>query len=106
MIRTISVAMAALVLGGAGARAQTAEIAISTFQFAPREMSVAAGTTIRWTNADGIEHSATSADGPVAFDTGLFGKGAAREITLTEPGRYAYFCARHPSMKAVVIVEG
>ncbi|SET89777.1 plastocyanin/azurin family copper-binding protein [Oceanicella actignis] len=86
------------------------EVDIKTFQFQPSPLTIAPGDAVRWTNRDGIEHSATAvatgADGKPRFDTGLFGKGESREVTFTEPGSHDYFCTRHPSMKGRIVVAG
>lgn len=97
---------AALIAGPAFA--DTIDIDIRTFQFGPNEITVKLGDTVRWTNFDGIEHSATSIDraddGTPVFDTGLFEKGEAREVVMTQAGTFAYFCARHPSMTGQLVV--
>jgi plastocyanin len=80
---------------------------IKGFQYKPKAITVRAGETVTWTNQDGIEHSVTSGTPDAAgmtFDTGLFTKGEARSITFDEPGTYAFFCARHNSMKGTVTV--
>lgn len=92
------------------ASAKVHEVDIRLFQFQPSPLTIAAGDTVRWTNRDGIEHSATAEakgpDGKPLFDTGLFGKGESREVTFTAPGTHDYFCTRHPSMKGRVVVTG
>lgn len=96
--------------GAVQASARMHEIDIQLFQFQPSPLTIAPGDTVRWTNRDGIEHSATAraagADGKPLFDTGLFGKGESREVTFTETGSYDYLCARHPSMKGRIVVAG
>ncbi|PPB80830.1 plastocyanin [Albidovulum inexpectatum] len=92
------------------ASAKVHEVDIRTFQFQPSPLTIAPGDTVRWTNRDGIEHSATAVEtgsgGKPQFDTGLFGRGESREVTFTESGHHDYFCTRHPSMKGTVVVEG
>ena len=82
--------------------AEMMEAEIKTFQFMPKEITVKAGTVIKWTNNDAIDHSATAKDG--SFDTEFFNKGESREITAGKPGTYEIFCKRHPSMKATLVV--
>ncbi|GAB4296400.1 MAG: hypothetical protein Kow0058_13630 [Roseovarius sp.] len=85
------------------------EVEIAVFQFRPARLEIRAGDSVRWTNRDGIEHSATArdtgADGRPIFDTGLFGKDQACERTFARPGTFPYFCTRHPSMRAVIVVR-
>jgi len=92
------------------ASAKVHEVEIKLFQFQPSPLTIAPGDTVRWTNRDGIEHSATAVEtgsgGKPIFDTGLFDKGESREVTFTEPGSHDYFCTRHPSMKGRIVVAG
>lgn len=94
----------------AGASGNTVhEIEISVFQFQPDTLDITVGDTVRWTNRDGIRHSATAESGAAegqTFDTGLFGKGEMQEVTFSEPGTYSYFCTRHPSMTGMITVSG
>lgn len=99
--------LCALLMGGA-AQAETVDIDIRTFQFGPGDITVRLGDTVRWTNFDGIQHSATAVDtaddGTPVFDTGLFEKGESREVVMTTAGTFAYFCTRHPSMTGQLVV--
>jgi plastocyanin len=80
----------------------TAEVAIVDFAFDPAELSVAAGTTVTWTNRDTVPHTATGDDG--SFDTGTLDPGASASHTFATAGTFAYFCAFHPNMTGTVIV--
>ena len=89
--------------GAAGASAT-----IRVFQFQPGALAVRPGTRVTWTNQDDITHTVTSGtpgapDG--RFDVALSGKGATGGATFADPGVYAYFCARHPSMRGEVVVR-
>ena len=83
-------------------------VAIQTFQFQPTLLEIGIGTTVTWTNRDQILHTVTAgapgaADG--RFDGPLDGTGTTYEFTFTEPGTYAYFCARHEAMRGEVRVR-
>ncbi len=80
----------------------TLDVAIRDFAFATAELSIAAGNTVTWTNDDSVPHTATAEDG--SFDTGLLDPGASSSITFAAAGRFAYFCAFHPSMTGIVVV--
>lgn len=67
-------------------------------------LTVPAGTTVTWTNEDGMMHTVTAADG--SFDSGFLNEGDTFSYTFDEPGEYEYFCSPHPWMRAKVIVEG
>ncbi|HYF61862.1 MAG TPA: plastocyanin/azurin family copper-binding protein [Herpetosiphonaceae bacterium] len=86
----------------------TVEAQAKLFAFAPARLEVTAGTTVRWTNEDDIEHSVTSGappEGDTVFDSGFFTKGQSYSYTFADPGTYAYFCQRHNSMLGTVVVK-
>ncbi|MFH1103427.1 MAG: plastocyanin/azurin family copper-binding protein [Actinomycetota bacterium] len=81
--------------------------------FDPKDLTVAVGTTVRWTNGDTQVHTVTSgtSDGNVGTRDGKFGSdflnpGATFTMTFTEPGVYPYFCTPHPWMQGTVTVTG
>ena len=84
-------------------RADGGELRIENFDFLPARVTVKAGTTVRWTNADDAPHTATADDG--SFDTGDLRRGDVGEVTLREPGEYAYFCEFHRFMRANITVR-
>ena len=86
---------------GAAANATAAEI--RAMRFTQDRIEIAAGTTIRWTNNDQLQHSVTANDG--SWDSGLINPGATWSHTFTQPGEYAFHCTPHPFMKGVVVVR-
>ena len=56
-------------------------------------MSVAAGTTVTWKNADAEPHTVTADDG--SYDSGSLAPGATYTHTFTRPGTYTYYCKFH-----------
>jgi plastocyanin len=101
-----AVIVMAIVLTGLTAHAaekSAATIAVQEFKFAPSILTVRAGTTVMWTNHDEETHTVTSATG--AFASAGLGHEEGFSETFTRPGRYEYFCALHPHMKATVIVR-
>jgi plastocyanin len=79
-----------------------AEVKIDNFSFGP-DLTVAAGTTVTWTNHDDAPHV-------VASDTNIFKSKALDtddrySYTFTKPGTYAYYCTVHPKMIAKVVVK-
>lgn len=92
----------------AAAVADVDRVDITDFKYAPDAISVAAGTTITWTNRDSAPHTSTSGasaapDG--AFDTDIITKGQSKSVKLAKAGTFTYYCALHPFMKATVIVR-
>ncbi|MBI4334412.1 MAG: cupredoxin domain-containing protein [Chloroflexi bacterium] len=77
---------------------------ISGFQFSPQALTVAAGTTVVWTNLDAVSHTVTANDG--SFDSGLIGNGQSYSRTFTQAGSFTYRCGPHPTMTGVVMVQG
>ena len=84
-----------------------AEVAvkIENFAFIPKELDIAAGTTVTWQNADDVPHTATSKDDPQVFDSGPLDTDDKFSFTFSKPGKYAYYCKVHPHMTGVVIVK-
>jgi plastocyanin len=73
------------------------QIAYRNIAIAPDALKVKAGSTIRWTNYDAIEHNVTSRGGPAHFASGNFGEGKTFEVKLTAPGVIHYLCTIHPT---------
>jgi plastocyanin len=111
------IAAAVLLVGHERQGAETAQsgsaprvdrVRITGFAYAPAAITVPTGTTVTFTNSDSAPHTATSGTSPTPdgmFDSGTLRKGDSKRVTLTTPGRRAYYCALHPFMKATVIVE-
>ena len=85
--------------GGEGGDA----VAIVDFAFDPDGLTVAAGTTVTFTNEDSATHTATADDD--SFDTGDLAEGDSGEVTFDEAGEFSYFCDIHNYMKGTVTVE-
>jgi plastocyanin len=82
--------------------ASAGAVTISGFAFGPASISVAAGSTVTWTNQDGTAHTVTADDG--SFDSGSLAPGATFSQTFDTPGTYTYHCAIHSSMTGTVTV--
>ena len=75
---------------------------IADFAFAPEQLIIQVGDTVRWTNDDKAPHTATSGEG--RFDSGDLTQGASYQFTFTQPGSYAYVCALHEGMAGTITV--
>ena len=75
-------------------------MSISNFVFGPTSVSVAAGSTVVWTNRDPMGHTVTGA----GFDSGELNPGATYRHTFDTAGTYTYHCTIHPFMTGTVIV--
>jgi plastocyanin len=78
------------------------EVTIDNFSFGP-DLTIAAGTTVTWTNHDDVPHV-------VASDSNVFKSKALDtddrfSYTFAKPGTYVYYCTVHPKMTAKVVVQ-
>ncbi|HSU44290.1 MAG TPA: cupredoxin family copper-binding protein [Casimicrobiaceae bacterium] len=80
-----------------------AEVSITRFTFAPKEITVAPGTKIVWTNRDETPHTVTSND--KAFASKGLDTDDTYEHTFDGEGDFAYICTVHPFMTGVVHVR-
>src|SRR5215207_2704077 len=98
-------AIAALALGLAvpTVLAATRGVDIRDFAFSPRTVEVRVGDTVRWTNRDGVAHTATARNG--SFDTGPLADGESGSVRFTTAGTYRYVCTPHPDMTGTVVVR-
>jgi plastocyanin len=78
-------------------------VTIANFAFGPASLSVAAGTTGTWTNADTAAHTATADDG--SFDSSSIAPGATFSQAFDTAGTFAYHCSIHPNMTATIEVN-
>ena len=81
----------------------SAEVKIDNFSFGPASLTVAAGTTVTWTNNDDVPHAVVSDD--KIFKSKALDTDDKFSYTFTKPGTYDYFCSVHPKMTAKVVVQ-
>jgi len=62
----------------------------------PANVTVKAGTTIKWTNFDATLHNVAITSGPVRFSSPAFNKGGSYKERFARPGAYHYLCTFHP----------
>lgn len=80
----------------------TADIEMQDYLFAPAEIVISTGETVRWTNRGQAPHSATADDGSI--DTGQIAAGESVARSFTEAGSFTYFCTVHPTMRGTIMV--
>jgi plastocyanin len=80
------------------------EVKIDNFNFGPMTVTVAAGTTVTWTNNDDVPHTVVS-DDKTTFKSKALDTGEHFSYTFSKPGKYPYFCSVHPKMLAEVVVQ-
>jgi plastocyanin len=88
-------------------------ITIADFDFSPLVASVPSGTTVEWTNEDGVAHNVVAAqfdDGATSWSyrSGNIGSGGTASYTFDSAGAYEYYCSIHGqnAMCGVVLVDG
>ncbi len=75
---------------------------IDNFAFAPATLTVAAGSTVTWTNKDEEPHTVVANDG--SFHSPGMGSQATFSFTFPKAGTFDYVCSVHPFMHATVVV--
>ncbi len=92
----------------ADASGATTTSTIANLDFGP-DLTVAAGTSVTWTNNDTVAHTATEGSNGVAAPNARFdlqlAVGASDSYTFTDPGTYQVTCTLHPTMNMTVTVE-
>lgn len=83
------------------------------YAFDPGEVTIEAGTTVRWVHTHDVFHTITSTDSldekqaNGQFDETMSSEGDTFEFTFEEPGTYHYFCKPHSGfMFGTITVEG
>ncbi len=110
--RVVTAALLAVPLAGLGRLAltegvQAADVSVNimNFSFQPTPLTIAAGTTVTWTNQDTAGHTTTSDIG--VWDSGVatpLKKGDTFQFTFKEVGTFPYHCNIHPNMHGTVVV--
>lgn len=83
--------------------AQTREVVISGFKFQPDVLTVNAGDTVEWKNADIVPHTVTALD--KSFNSGKIAPGSSWRFVAKNVGEFRYTCTPHPNMHATLIVH-
>ena len=97
-------AVGALIAYGAVA-AEEAEkdvVNIDNFTFTPGELTVPAGTTVKFVNRDDIPHTVVESN--KVFRSKPMDTDDSYSFTFANVGTFSYFCSLHPHMTGKVIV--
>jgi len=98
--------------GSSAPSGPTQPVSVTENIFTPAEITVAAGTTIEWTNNGNVVHNVVSADLSDLFvEPAKFAPGATYRYRFTKPGTYHYYCSIHGTaagggQQGVVVVTG
>lgn len=80
-----------------------ATVVIDNHAFAPAMLSIAAGTTVTWKNADDTVHNIVADN--KSFRSAALDTDDSFSHTFAIPGEYQYFCSLHPYMVGKIIVK-
>ncbi|HXZ27159.1 MAG TPA: cupredoxin family copper-binding protein [Terriglobales bacterium] len=89
--------------GSKEAAAAKYTVEIDNYSFTPQSITVPAGATVTWTNADDVPHTVAASD--MAFHSKAMDTDEQYSHTFDQPGTYKYFCTVHPRMTGTVVVE-
>ena len=78
-------------------------VTIDNFTFTPPELTVAAGTTVKFVNHDDIPH--TVVDKNKAYRSKALDTDDSFSFTFANAGTFDYFCGLHPHMVGKIIVK-
>jgi plastocyanin len=87
----------------AASPAPTVDVDIAKFAYGPKEITIAPGTKVIWTNHDEAPHTVTSND--KTFASKGLDTDDKFEHTFASEGDFAYICTVHPFMTGVVHVR-
>ncbi len=76
---------------------------IAHFEYQPTPLTVAAGTTVAFSNQSNTSHTATENGG--GFRTGVIRPGTSASVTFKRPGTYVFHCSIHPFMHGKIVVR-
>ena len=85
------------------AAASPATVEIDNFAFAPETLTVTAGTTVTWKNADDSPHRIGDQNG--TFKSAALDTDDTFSHTFAAPGEYPYICTMHPYMVGKIVVR-
>jgi plastocyanin len=91
------------IYAAAASSAPSVALEISKFTFAPKDITIAPGTRVVWTNRDETPHSVAGNDRSFA-SKGLDTDDTFEHVFATE-GDFGYICTVHPFMTGVVHVR-
>ena len=99
----VGIALATPALLAAGSSAPALDVRIEKFAYGPKEITIAPGPRVVWTNRDEAPHTVTSND--KSFASKGLDTDDTFEHTFTQEGDFSYLCTVHPFMTGVVHVH-
>ena len=103
LVLVLCAALAMPAIFAAAALPPTVDINIAKFAYGPKEITIAPGTRVVWTNHDETPHTVTSND--KSFASKGLDTDDKFEHTFASEGDFNYICTVHPFMTGVVHVR-
>ena len=75
---------------------------VKDFKYNPTPATIHVGDRVTFVNGDDEAHTVTAVN--KSFDSEGLEPGNTWQHVFSKPGTYAYFCERHPYMKATIVV--
>ncbi len=103
LCRPAHISLRPAILATAAARRRPSKSSIAKFAYGPKEITIAPGTKVVWTNHDETPHTVTSND--KSFASKGLDTDDKFEHTFSSEGDFSYICTVHPFMTGVVRVH-
>jgi plastocyanin len=87
---------------GSSGNSSSGVVSMIYSSFSPANLTVAKGSTVTWTNQDGMTHTTTSDAGD--WDLSV-ASGTSKSVTFNNAGTYKYHCSIHPYMTGSIVVQ-
>ncbi|MCC7150576.1 MAG: cupredoxin domain-containing protein [Rubrivivax sp.] len=103
-VQALATGLACTRAPGARAAGSVVVVEIRDYKYIPQNLTVKAGTTVRWVNAEKRTTHTVRFDGPDGMESERLFPGDTFERRFDKPARYAYICGPHPEMKGLIEV--
>jgi len=82
------------------------QVSIVDYRFQPANLTLEAGTTVRWVNMDFVGHTVSFGmhGNETGVESSLMGHMGTFSYTFDQTGTYSYHCDPHPYMTGEVMV--
>ena len=84
---------------------QTVEVTIQEYRFAPQELRIKAGDTVKWINREKRTSHSVLFPAENGLESERLFPQESWQRTFAQPGTYNYRCGPHEEMKGIVVVE-
>jgi plastocyanin len=98
----VAIHSAAASTGPPATASRGASVSIANFAFHPPTLTIAKGSTVTFSNASRVTHTATRGG---TFNTGLIRPGKSVSVRFKQKGSFAYHCLIHPEMHGKIVVR-